>query len=244
MKCFIVDDEAHALEVLARYVEKTPGLELAGTEENPLVALNIITEAKEVLDITFVDVDMPQLSGVELAELINTHTTVVFTTAYPDYAFQAFEKNAVDYLLKPISYERFLKAIHKVKERFAGKNIADDTKDGRDHFFVKSEIKGKIVRVDLAAIDYIEALQNYVRIHSGSDTLTTYLTMKEVEENLPENKFSRVHKSFIVNSAKVRALEGNQIILSNKSVIPLGANYRTTFMETIMPKLIKSKRQH
>lgn len=242
MKCFAVDDEAHALEVLSRYIQKTPGLNLIGSEVNPLVALDAITEGRVRPDITFVDVDMPQLSGVELAELINTYTTVVFTTAYPDYAFQAFEKNAVDFLLKPISYERFLKTISKVKEKLVRSSTAKGNQEEKDYFFVKSEVKGKMVRVDTDEIDYIEALQNYVKIHTSEGILTTYLTMKEVEEHLPESKFSRVHKSFIVNNAKVKALEGNQILLDNKSVIALGANYRFAFLETINAKLVKSKR--
>lgn len=240
--CFIVDDETHAIEVLARYVQNTPGLELAGSEENPLNALQLLSEGSVRADITFVDVDMPQLSGVDLAALINSYTTVVFTTAYPDYAFQAFEKNAVDYLLKPITYERFLKGISKVREHLAGKSTSVTTKEENAYFFVKSEVKGKLVRVDMEDIQCIEALQNYVKIYSTASTLTTYLTLKEVEEHLPADRFSRVHKSFIVNNAKVRALEGNQIILDNKQVVALGTNYRAGFLKAIQSRVLKSKR--
>ncbi|QCR22335.1 LytTR family DNA-binding domain-containing protein [Pontibacter sp. SGAir0037] len=243
MKCFVVDDEAHALQVLARYIEKTPGLELTGVQENPLEALRLITEGIATPDITFIDVDMPQLSGVELAALLNSYTTVVFTTAYSDYAYQAYEKNAVDYLLKPITYERFLKAVGKVRDMFAGRQPVHAEPAGKaDYFFVKSEVKGKIVRVDIDEIEFVEAWQNYIKIHTGSGTLTTYLTMKEVEEHLPMHRFSRIHKSFIVHNDKVRALEGNQVILSNKKVLSLGASYRADFLEAITARLLKSKR--
>lgn len=236
--CYVVDDEQHAIDVLSRYIQNTPGLKLVGLEENPLHALDTITSGKVSADITFLDVDMPQLSGVDLAGLINSCTTVVFTTAYPDYAFQAFEKNAVDYLLKPISYERFLRAVAKVKESLKPK--AKKQEDA--YFFIKADVKGKFVKVSIEDIVYVEAMQNYVRIQTSSERLTTYLSMKEIEEHLPTADFTRVHKSFIVNNAKVKSVEGNQIMLSNENSVSLGPSYRATFLEMINAKLLKSKR--
>ncbi|WP_276498244.1 LytR/AlgR family response regulator transcription factor [Pontibacter litorisediminis] len=240
--CYVVDDERHALDVLARYIQNTPGLELKGAEENPLRALDAITSGKVSADITFLDVDMPQLSGIDLAGLINSCTTVVFTTAYPDYAYQAFDKNAVDYLLKPISYERFLRAIAKVKETLKPRQTAAAVEQDSGYFFVKADVKGKFVKVILEDIIFVEAMQNYVRISTPSEKLTTYLSMKEIEEHLPSGDFTRVHKSFIVHNARVKSVEGNQITLTDESTVTLGPSYRTAFLEMINAKLLKSKR--
>jgi DNA-binding LytR/AlgR family response regulator len=240
--CFVVDDEAHAMEVLTRYIRKTPGLELAGAEENPLVALDHITNSQVAPGIAFVDVDMPQLSGMDLAELIPAGTEVIFTTAFPDYALQAFEKNAMDYLLKPITYERFLKAVGKVKEKLALKTCTAGKQEEADYIFVKGDMKGKVVRILLADILYIEALQNYIKIYTTKGLHVTYLTMKEIAAALPSCTFVRVHKSFIVNTRQVKAVEGNLIVLVNEKMISVGANYRPGFMERINAKLVKSGR--
>jgi DNA-binding LytR/AlgR family response regulator len=242
IKCFVVDDEAHAIEVLSRYIQQTPGLELAGASENPLTALDDITTGRVRPDIAFLDVDMPQLSGLDLAGLISAHTRVVFTTAFRDYALPAYDKNAVDFLLKPISYERFLRSVTKVRERLAAAASAGKAKEEETYFFVKGEAKGSLIRVDFDDIAYIEAQKNYVVIHLSGHALTTYLTMKEIEVNLPAGTFCRVHKSFLVHLAKVSATEGNEITLKDKRIIPLGPSYRDSFLETVSAKLVKSKR--
>ena len=240
IKCFVVDDESHNIRLLSGYIEKTPGLELVGAEENPLVALDTITSSKVVPDIVFVDVDMPELTGLDLAGLINRHTEVVFATAYPDYALQAFEKNAIDYLVKPISYERFLQSVSKVRLRISARSSLVQENES-SYFFVKSDVKGKMVKVEYEEISYVEALQNYVRIHTSDEPIITHLTMKKVEESLPEDRFSRVHKSFIVNNAKVRVVEGNLIVLDDKSTLVLGSSYREPFLRKVNEKLINSK---
>lgn len=240
--CYVVDDERHAIEVLSRYIQNTPGLWLVGSEENPVQALDAITSGKLSADITFLDVDMPQLSGVDLAGLINGRTTVVFTTAYPDYAYQAFEKNVVDFLLKPISYERFLRAVSKVKETLQSRQAIPVSAQNNGYFFIKTDVKGKFVRVNFDEISYVEAMQNYVRIQTPTEKLTTYLSMKEIEEHLPSTDFARVHKSFIVHLTKVKTVEGNQIVLNDGSTVALGSSYRAAFLEMINAKLVKSKR--
>lgn len=240
--CFVVDDEAHAIEVLQRYIEKTPGLQLIGTEENPLLALEDIAGGRLSPEIVFVDIDMPQLSGVELAELLKRYTGVVFTTAYADYALQAFDTNAVDYLLKPITYERFLQAVNKIRESIHAKACLPPRHVDLGYIFIKSDMKGKMVKVTLEEILYIEALQNYIKIHLANGIHVTYLTMKEIEEHLPPHSFTRVHKSFIVSLAKVKAVEGNQLHLLDNSVIPIGASYRESVMQSVHARLVKSKR--
>lgn len=240
ISCYIVDDEQHAIQVLAKYIEQTPGLQLMGTSENPLEALQIFRE-NAYADITFIDIDMPQLSGMDLSELLHNKTTIVFATAYDKYALQAFEKNAFDYILKPISYERFLKCINKLNSRVV-KNSSQEEESSRDHFYIQYEMKGKIVKIEYKDVEYIQALKNYVIIHTLTGKFITYLTMKEVEESLPPNIFMRVHKSFIVNLTKVQSIDGNAIQLGNKTEIVLGVSYKDAFFAKLNDKMIKTKR--
>lgn len=236
--CYIVDDEAHAIQVLARYVEQTPGLSLVGSEENPLLALHTIRSGQVSPQLVFVDVDMPQLSGIELAGLLNPYSRVVFTTAYEEFALQAFDQNAVDYLLKPITYERFLKAVQRLQDSPPSGNRQWQ----EECFFIKGNLKGTFTRIALKDVLYIEAMQNYIRIHTVEGIHMTYLTMKEMEDYLPKESFVRVHKSFIVQASFVKGVEGNQIILDNRATLPLGATYREAFLAEVNARLWKSKR--
>ncbi|AKD04292.1 LytTR family DNA-binding domain-containing protein [Pontibacter korlensis] len=236
--CYIVDDEAHAIQILARYVEQTPGLAVVGSADNPLQALQAISTGQISPQVVFVDVDMPQLSGVELAEFLSPYSRIVFTTAYEAYALQAFDKNAVDYLLKPFTYERFLKTVQRIQHT----PTPASSQREQEYFFIKSEVKGRVTRIDLKDVLYVEALENYIRIHTVQGKHVTYLTMKEMEAYLPKEHFLRVHKSYIVHTPYVRAVEGNQIIVDNKDTIPLGAIYRAEFLAEVHSRLWKSKR--
>jgi len=240
ISCYIIDDEPHAIQVLSRYIEQTPGLQLAGTSDNPLKSLQVFRE-NGYADITFIDIDMPQLSGLDLSELLYNQTAIVFATAYDKYALQAFEKNAFDYILKPISYERFLKCINKLNSRIV-KNASWEEESTRDHFYIQYEMKGKIVKIAYKDVEYIQALKNYVTIHTLTDKFVTYLTMKEVEENLPPNIFMRVHKSFIVNLTRIQSIDGNAIQLANNTEIILGVSYKDTFFSRLNNKMIRTKR--
>lgn len=235
---YIVDDEAHAIQILTRYVEQTPGLSLMGATDNPLQALQLISSGQVRPQLVFVDVDMPLLSGIELADFLSPYASIVFTTAYEEFALQAFDKNAVDYLLKPITYERFLKTVQRIQ---AAPPVGSARQE-EDYFFIKSDVKGRIMRLDLQDVLYVEALQNYIRIHTMQGKHITYLTMKEMEAYLPQARFLRVQKSFIVNTSRVKAVEGHQLLLDNEEVLPLGANYRAAFLEKVNAKLWKSKR--
>lgn len=238
MTCYIVDDESHAIETLTRYIEKVPGLELIGSATNPLVALDLINTSIQP-DITFLDVDMPQLSGIELAGLINDRTKIIFTTAFSNYAVAAFEKNASDYLLKPISFERFLASIKKVSEN--PKALSSQTPD--DHFYIKSNIKGKVIKLSFSDIYCFESIKNYIAIYTIDNKYVTYLTMKELEKILPEQQFLRVHKSFIVSTRVITTVDGSSIQLKNNSNIPLGQTYKSLVQAYITEKLITSSRQ-
>lgn len=240
LSCYIIDDELHAIEVLTKYIEQTPGLQLIGSSTNPLEALQLFRE-KKYPDITFIDVDMPQLSGIELGELLYDKTSIAFVTAYDKYAIRAFEQNAVDYILKPILYERFLKCINKLNSRAVKSAIQKDTTE-RGYFFIQYEIKGKIVKIEYNDVLYIEALKNYVIVHTHTANYITYLTMKEMEENLPSSLFIRVHKSYILNIDKVISLDGNLVHLRENKELVIGASYKEMFLSILKEKMIKTKR--
>ena len=238
LSCYIVDDEAHAIETLASYIEKTPGLKLLGSSTNPLEALEIIGSSVHP-DITFLDVDMPQLSGIDLAGLINDRTAVIFTTAFPNYALEAFEKNASDYLLKPISFDRFLISVKKVSSLIR----PTSDKPAGDHIYVKSSIKGKLIKINITDIMYAESIKNYLVIYTGNEKLITYLTLGELEKVLPENQFFRVHRSFLVNANMIKSISGSTIQLLDNTQISLGTMYKSALQDYINNKLIKSSRQ-
>lgn len=235
--CYVVDDEPHAIETLVSYIEKAPGLELLGSSTNPLEALDLINTSVHP-DITFLDIDMPQLSGLDLAGLISDRTAVIFTTAFPNYALGAFEKNAVDYLLKPISFERFLNSVKKVSAHLS----AHIQSPANDHIFIKANIKGKVTRLNFTDIVYVESIKNYVIIYTEEGKMITYLTMKELGAALPSEKFFRVHKSFMVNSEKIKTVNGVNILLQNDMMIPLGQMYKTALQDYINTKLVRSSR--
>lgn len=235
-----MDDEIHAIKVLTKHIDRTPGLHLIGSETNPLTAWSTISAGIIKPDLVFLDIDMPQLSGIELADLLKP-VPVIFTTAHPDYALEAFEKNAIDYLLKPFSYERFLKALTKINERLSITHqtvVADDEKD----FYIKSETKGKMIKVKYEDILYIEAKANYLKFYLGNKSHLAYLTLKELDEKLPSKIFLRVHKSYIVNLTKIIALDSAHILLENKDMVEIGRSYKSNLLEVINPKLISSKR--
>jgi DNA-binding LytR/AlgR family response regulator len=240
LKCYVVDDEYHSVEMLMEYIDKTDGLELQGFSTNPLTALNEVTGPNPP-DITFLDVEMPELSGMEFAGLVNLYTTIVFTTSFPEFAVEAFEKEAFDFLLKPISYARFRSCIQRIQRNAIQK--IQYKKDKRDFFFVKSETKGKMVRVIINDILYIQGAQNYIKIHLISGEIMPYLTINEIEQYLPMEQFSRIHQSFIINNYRIKAVEQTRVILENDISLNLGRYYKESFLEKMNELLLKSRRK-
>ncbi|MEO6521000.1 MAG: LytTR family DNA-binding domain-containing protein [Mucilaginibacter sp.] len=235
LTCFIIDDEIHAIRVLSEYVDDTPELRAIGTFENPLLALEQIN-AGVIPDLIFMDINMPKLSGIQFAELIKDPTAVIFTTAYPQYAFEAFEVFAIDFLLKPISYDRFLKSINKLlrinREPAQGENVLD--------FYIQTGAKGKSIRVKLEDLIYAERSHHYVHLHLKSGEYKTSLTMKNLERTLPVDRFTRVHQSFIINHSWIESIEKNQVNLENKMVVSIGESYRDVFFNKIKSKILRS----
>ncbi|AMR29979.1 hypothetical protein A0256_00380 [Mucilaginibacter sp. PAMC 26640] len=240
ISCYVIDDEAGAIALLSDYIERTPGLELVGSSLDPLIALDELT-SDNAPDITFIDVDMRLLSGLDLAGMVNLYTTVVFTTAFPEYALQAFEKEAFDYLLKPITYDRFAKCTQHAKRKM--KLPAKHVYPIREDFFtIKSEIKGRMVKVKFDEVLYIEGAVNYIQIHTTEGKHMTYLTMKEIEHYLPKPLFVRIHRSFLINVNYVKVIERSQVKMENGDSLIMGDYYKKRFLDLMDHHLVKTER--
>ena len=229
IKCIAIDDEPLALEQIGSYVQKTPFLELIATCKNAYEALEVLKE-KEV-DLMFIDIDMPDISGLDLVKSLVKKPQIIFTTAYSEYAFEGFQVDAIDYLLKPINYAAFLKAANKSKiwfEANSPEKAEQQPKSDRKEIFVKSNYK--VVRILLADISYIESANEYIKIFlDNQEVITTFMHLKNIEELLPAGDFMRVHKSFIINLNKILAVDRNRIFIDKKKHIPVGEQYKEIF---------------
>jgi DNA-binding LytR/AlgR family response regulator len=235
-----VDDEQHAIDLMLYYAEQVPFIKVVGACTNPLEALRIINEQK--IDAVFLDIQMPQMTGVELARMIIGKTNIIFTTAYSEFALDGFEIDALDYLLKPIPMQRFLKAVQRALNSQAThhilEKIEDDIED--DYIFVKTELKGKLLKINLREIDYIEGMKNYVAIYHNQIRTVALLTLRDLEERLPQKYFLRVHKSFIVAVNKITRIERNQVFIKNiKTEILVGTTYKPGLMQVLNLKLMQ-----
>ena len=234
MKCIVVDDEPFALDLVAGYVRKTPFLELAGTFTNPLKALATLME--EEVDLVFLDINMPELSGMQLLNALPRKPMVVFTTAYPEYGAESYNYDAIDYLLKPINYVRFLKAVNKAvdahnlkkKDRPAPAETAAPALQDKTDVLIKSGTQ--TFKVKLEDILYVEGAGNYMAFCTKGKKILSLLTMKEVLELLPSDQFVRVHKSFVVSLRHLDVMERHQVSIAGK-IIPVGLTYREQFLE-------------
>lgn len=233
LKCAIVDDEPLAVELLASYVEKIPFMQLAGKYNSAMDAMKGI--AKEAVDIIFLDIQMPEINGLELSKMIPETTRIVFTTAFNQYAVDGFRSNALDYLLKPISYVDFLAACNKALQWFSlvrQQSAEVEKEEEPKSIFVKSEYK--LIQISLDSIKYIEGLKDYVKIYTDDSAkpVVSLMNMKTMEEMLPSSRFIRVHRSFIVQKSKIREIERNRIVFGDV-YIPIGDSYKQAFQEFI-----------
>lgn len=231
LKCIAVDDEPLALKLVETFIQQTPFLELACTCDNAVDAMSIIREKQP--DVVFLDINMPNLSGMELARLLQDQPgpipKIVFTTAYNHYAIEGYRVNAVDYLLKPFSYEEFLRASNKVLQLYEEASNSFQTVAADDEFiFLKVEYQW--VRISLKEICYIESLKDYVKVHleNSQKALLSLISLKALEEKLPSSKFMRVHRSFIVSLDKISAISKNSIFI-DKIEITVGEQYKEAF---------------
>ena len=227
LKCAIVDDEPLALELLASYVKKILFLELTGKYGNAIESMNGLND--NPVDLIYLDIQMPELNGLEFARMLPERTRVVFTTAFDQYAIDGYRVNALDYLLKPISYVDFLAAANKALQWFNlidGQTPADEVKS----IFVKSDYK--LLQIDLDRIKYVEGLKDYVKIYTDDSPrpILSLMNMKAMEQMLPESRFIRVHRSFIVQKGKIREIDRNRIVFGDV-YIPIGDSYKQAFQD-------------
>lgn len=237
IKCVIIDDEPLAINVITAYVNKMPNLVLVGTATSPLSGIQLIQ--KHNADLVFLDIQMDEMTGLDVTRILGADVKVVFCTAYSEFAASSYELEAVDYLLKPIAFSRFVKAVQRASNAIVNQVsiIPDAIPD--DYIFVKSDHKRKMIKIDLGDIVYIEGMGNYVAFHIGREKILAYLTMKDLEERLPLTQFIRVHKSYIVAVKHISTIENTDLIIKGtKESIPLGSSYRQAFMDKMKNRLL------
>jgi len=232
INCIVVDDEPLARKGLKEYINDVDFLNLIGEFDNPLKATELL--GKEEVQLLFLDIQMPKITGLDFFKTLKQPPPVIFTTAYPQYAIDGFEVNALDYLVKPISFERFLKAALKAKEYFEVREKNKTEATSSDYFFIKAD--NKLVKIMFDDVLFAEALQNYVVIHTKDKKFMTYLTFKSVEDYLPADVFIKVHKSYIISAQKVDSIEGGDIRIG-QHYIPISRNLK----DEVMEKLLKGK---
>lgn len=231
IRCLAIDDESLALDLLEDNISKVPFLELAGKCKSASEAIDILHNEK--IDLVFLDIQMPDISGIQLLKGLSQKPLVIFTTAYEKYAFQGYELDVLDYLLKPFPFERFLKAVNKAQDYLVFRekeNLSGESTSGDNFIFVRADYK--LVRIDLRDIIYIEGLKDYIKIYLGVKPVITHMGMNEILEKLPSRNFIRVHRSFIVNLLKVEFIQRNMIIIGNKE-IPVSDHYKENFYKII-----------
>jgi DNA-binding LytR/AlgR family response regulator len=231
IRCIAIDDEPLALKQITEYIKKTPFLELVGECDSALQAIQLLANTQ--VDLMYVDINMPDLSGMDFVKTLENPPKTVFVTAYSQYALEGFRVDAIDYLLKPIGYKDFLKSANKVKSWFdSHPNKTEEIKSNNDFLFIKSEYK--ILRINFDEIKYIEGMSEYVRIHLiNSKPVMSLLSMKSLEEQLPPDRFMRIHRSYIVNLSKISVIERNRIVFEGSVYIPVSDQYKAKFQEWV-----------
>jgi two-component system LytT family response regulator len=234
ISCLIVDDEPLALDLMESYVRQTPFLRLVGRCSNAMEVFAFLE--KEKVDLLFLDIQMLGLNGIEISKLLKDRTRVIFTTAYEQYAIDGYKVDAIDYLLKPVSYPDFLKAALKAQKLFEISHQNKEESDNNPGLFIKSDYR--MFRVDPEDITFIEGEKDYVKIHTTSgESIMALMSMKSIEEQLDHNIFIRVHRSFIVNLLKIKCIERNRIMIGENS-IPISDSYKKELMDKINLRIL------
>ncbi len=236
INCIIVDDEPVAREILDQHLSKIEGVNVLALCKNALDAFNMINAKK--IDLIFLDINMPEISGLSFAKSINKNIKIIFTTAYREYAIDGFDLQAVDYLLKPISFERLLQAIKKfMDENIQIEHIVQDeiTEEKSDYIFVRSD--RKMVKVRFSEINYIESISDYIKIYLTEKNVITRETISNIEAKLPQNEFIRTHRSYIVSIDKIVSFTNETIDLENKKEIPISRSYKNEVLQKLENKL-------
>lgn len=231
LDCIIIDDEPLARKGLREYINDVEFLNLTGEFDTPLKATSVCSA--QAVQLIFLDIQMPKLSGMDFLKSLPQPPPVIFTTAYPQYALEGFELNALDYLVKPISFDRFLKAALKAKTWYEVRTQHQESTQGAlaNHFFIKED--SKLTKLLFDEILFVEALQNYVAIHTNRKKHITYLTFSAVEAYLPPEQFIKTHKSYIISASKVDSIEGNELRIQQHS-IPISRNLKEAVLEKLL----------
>lgn len=228
IRCIAIDDEPLALKQIGAYIEKTPFLENTGLCHNAFEAFEFLS--KNETDLMFLDINMPDLNGMDFVKSLKQKPQIIFTTAYSEFAIEGFKVDALDYILKPIDYSSFLKAANKAKTLFELLTRSDETKSSSkgQEIFVKADYK--IMRIAVNDIKFIESANEYIKIYTiNNEVITTLLRLKNIYEQLPRQKFMRIHRSFIVNLDKIKAVDRNRVMIEPKIYIPVGEQYKEEF---------------
>ena len=229
LRCCVIDDEPLALELIKSYVEKTPFLEFVDAFSSASLAVKTIIESN--IDLLFLDIQMAELNGIEFARVVPARCRIVFITAFPQYAVEGFRANALDYLLKPVSYTEFLEAANKAMMWFKLVESSENVGNEQKHIIVKSEYK--LLQIPIDDITYIEGLKDYVRIFLDNGTsVMSLMSLRTMELGLPSSRFMRVHRSFIVQTSKIKVIERNRIVFG-KQYIPISDTYKSEFMDYV-----------
>ena len=226
MKCILLDDEPLALRLLEDYVKKTPGLEVELATLDPFEAIDTIKQKKP--DLLFLDIQMPELSGLQMLKIVGHDIPIIISSAYEEYAIKGFEHDVIDYLLKPVSYERFLQAIERVKKRQAPGESKEDTSSR--FIFIKSEYK--LIKVAFDALLHLESDRDYITITTETDKILTLQSLSELMDQLPAHRFCRIHRSHIVHLEKIDRIENNRVIIGDR-YLPIGETYKEAFYQQI-----------
>ncbi|MBA9073959.1 DNA-binding LytR/AlgR family response regulator [Flavobacterium gossypii] len=234
IRCAILDDEPMAVALLSKYVEKISSFELVKATTNPFEILELI--AQTTIDVLFIDIQMPELTGLQMMEMLGNKTKFVITSAYSEYALKGYEHNVVDYLLKPISFDRFYKCIQKIESLSQEKpapavEVLAKAEEKQDEFlFIKTD--GKLVKINLNDLLLVEGLKDYLYLHLKNEKLIVLDTLKEFEAKLPAPSFMRVHKSYIIRLDQIETIERNRVFIQNK-IVPIGETYKIKFQDWV-----------
>jgi two-component system LytT family response regulator len=246
--CLVVDDEPFAQNLLCRYVDRLPYLKLVDVCKNALEALEVVRNVNP--DILFLDINMPEVSGMEMVKMLSTAKPyIIFTTAYPDHAAESYDFEVTDYLVKPISFERFVRAVNKVSERIelrnniwggdvgnAPKAEAEPNYTIDNFFMVKSD--KKLIKINIAEIMVVEGMRDYLKIHLTNSMIIVHMTVGKMEDILKKHQFIRINKSYIVNLRAIKTIDGNEIELANKQKVVIGGTYRDAVLNNLQGRII------
>jgi DNA-binding LytR/AlgR family response regulator len=233
LSCIIVDDEPVARKILHEFVDQVPFMDLQGKFENAMKAEIFLKD--NTVDIIFLDIEMPKVSGLQFLQKLHIESMVILTTAFPQYALEGYELDIIDYLLKPFALSRFLKAVQKAKDYFQMKTMTSGALQP-SYIFIKSD--KRIEKIELKDILYAESVGNYVSVYTENKKIIAYLTMKSLEFQLPPDEFIKIHQSYLVNCSKIDAIEGNEIKIGSRS-LPMSRNYREMVMKIVHQRLLK-----